>query len=1324
MTSIVHRGYALIAIVIVFMGLLIVVGGPNTLARAEDASDFSATPVASRVIPTPTQEYEGCEFRVSSPGSETELFAPQLCWLDLSQIDNPWDGPQLVRQKIGDLTLEFNAEIVAGSSYLMDVTSEVISGDDKSIFGYDRDGMVNFGLSTEAGRNEQLTSDRLELSKAGAKVKRPVLRAYLKHTFGGEGKKYAVVRLSDIRVIGRDNRELKKYDLVVMDAERTTTRSNSYHEAITLQADSRGKILQPLLLYNDDGRTCKWASTLNFTFEGRNAWGSRAAANWEVDGKTFDYACLVDYTVTQPGAFLTSIQNPTSLEIGLYTSSTSGGKQGVAIALNVGRIGGHVDADTSAETKILGNQTVFDFEAGSTKDEFEAVVNSSTDQPARQDAAPFATLLRSVRYEGGIPRASDPYTFRSQARTPDGTNVFDRYDPEWTCQLGNRKLQKGNFPAGFVVTNGDNTSTVTYANAENEPVYCAVKWKPKFNRASLTVEKRIDGLDPHTDRAYNFRYQCTPPPGFDKAFGNQQLDGDFVLGQGGDRTLTHQIDGLVEGATCHVSEDLSTDDVPDGYKHTLTWNPEQQAGTSPSLTLRAEDDSANRIVAINTYERKLTALNVTKKLGGSAAATLVAPGQQRQVNFGLTCEGVDERIVAVELRNENGTVTTTKATRVPGLPAGSMCTLSPKFKVDNPDIVLRHRYIVLDGKNIEQNQSGDYIFRLKDEDGSVSNLAIDTAYDKTTTVTVTAAAAGPAREVGEVPNRDLSIGYRCVAGQETVLEGRVAAAPGQSVEVKGVPVGSLCALDLDTSYNYPQARLLRDQSTVTIREGRERTIPLLTAEQPVIEIRDTQGQRSPNITVSAWFALRSVPVRIVNIQHGAPQGLEQAEFINRITCNGEDFSSATTLAKATSAADYSAAMAQPPQGGIIVELPAGARCEYQLDGSALQARPDLAVTADDRKPYSQMGLWDYAGVADSRNPRDPLSADTRVDSTMKQPVVKFSTPNTVPSPSNQDVALTLASETFFRTATVTVSFHKEAVGAVSSSQEFQFSSNCEPSDFTLRSGETHLFKDVPVNTTCQVTELIDDHHTIPQAQWEPHDISPRYRIDQGEINQAAMSQGAVTEGPAWTFTVLPVAEAEDTDRHGDKWTVTARNTIPGIALDKRIKGAGLSALTEAVAGTVVLPAQAEAMDITYIVRNRSTIPLEAVTLRDPSLAGAEILADGQTLLISDDGLIPAAACEIETLDAEAEVECSIKVKIPGDPRRFYHYRGSAAEVTAVTTGQENLQQVSDIAGANALRLSAAVAQMLPQTGLQSLVLFLLLGVIILGFGLWRYMRES
>lgn len=95
--------------------------------------------------------------------------------------------------------------------------------------------------------------------------------------------------------------------------------------------------------------------------------------------------------------------------------------------------------------------------------------------------------------------------------------------------------------------------------------------------------------------------------------------------------------------------------------------------------------------------------------------------------------------------------------------------------------------------------------------------------------------------------------------------------------------------------------------------------------------------------------------------------------------------------------------------------------------------------------------------------------------------------------------------------------------------------------------------------------------------------------------------------------------------------------------------------------------------------------------------------------------------ETEAIPAETELTCQLAVHIPAEAGDNYSYDGDAFTVTATADGQEPKTEKSSY---GATKLSQLIDQMLPNTGVQTMVWILGLGLLALLFGLWRYLRDD
>lgn len=475
------------------------------------------------------------------------------------------------------------------------------------------------------------------------------------------------------------------------------------------------------------------------------------------------------------------------------------------------------------------------------------------------------------------------------------------------------------------------------------------------------------------------------------------------------------------------------------------------------------------------------------------------------------------------------------------------------------------------------------------------------------------------------------------------------------------------------------------------------------------------------------FDQRTVPVRLAALQDGYIAGAEDASYNFNIRCTDEEGTTLTenfTVGQAYSSATV--ADDAPPISNRVVQLPVGADCTLDLnDSSALAARPQLEVTNGARTPYVAFGKW-VGGVAEEDNP-DTKLVDLKADQVgqdLKNYSYDFSVSDELVSANGAPV-MTIAAEAMHLRAKVDVSFKKTSEGAAGEGRQFHFSTTCG-SDFNLTANQTQLLRDIEVDRDCFIQERpILTGDTEEGAE----EINAVASVESAGANLGDSTAGNLTAtedgrlGAAfWNFGVQPVGDASDTSRSGPPWTLVAKNSFPGFELDKHIEGAPISAVTGAVADTAVLPDEAETMRFNYTVRNNGAVLAGEFSIREPELAGYTVRdAAGGEYVIDDNGTIPAEVCNLNDggeLPKGEERTCSFDVVINAPTDESYSYRGTAV-VTGTAAGATFTAE--DTYGA--FRLSAALGFLLPDTGMQTLVWVLLIALLVLGLGLWSYLRN-
>ncbi|MDU3175584.1 MAG: LPXTG cell wall anchor domain-containing protein, partial [Corynebacterium striatum] len=254
-----------------------------------------------------------------------------------------------------------------------------------------------------------------------------------------------------------------------------------------------------------------------------------------------------------------------------------------------------------------------------------------------------------------------------------------------------------------------------------------------------------------------------------------------------------------------------------------------------------------------------------------------------------------------------------------------------------------------------------------------------------------------------------------------------------------------------------------------------------------------------------------------------------------------------------------------------------------------------------------------------------------------------------------------------------------------------------------------------VEQPCEISEITAGD--APIAYTELGEVGPRIG-DAEAVNITDSETGTVVSG-GWNFTVLPVAEVSDPSTSGPNWALTGVNSFPGINITKKIDGAPISAVTGRVADTAVLPDDATTMRFNYTLENNGAMPLTDLKLTEAELAGRTVVAaDGSEYVVPEGGAIPTEVCAPGDLAVGASTTCSFDVKITESTKDNFYYRG---KVTVTALGNNIL--VSDDDSYGALRLKEGLAFLLPDTGRQTLVWALLIGLVLLAIGMALYLRN-
>ncbi|MDK4244168.1 LPXTG cell wall anchor domain-containing protein [Corynebacterium pseudodiphtheriticum] len=284
--------------------------------------------------------------------------------------------------------------------------------------------------------------------------------------------------------------------------------------------------------------------------------------------------------------------------------------------------------------------------------------------------------------------------------------------------------------------------------------------------------------------------------------------------------------------------------------------------------------------------------------------------------------------------------------------------------------------------------------------------------------------------------------------------------------------------------------------------------------------------------------------------------------------------------------------------------------------------------------------------------------------------------------------------------------------------------------------EQQNFHEVPRQRLCKLE--------IEESADGPRPIDRKLYLNGEEVPPGMRTIDNTDNAPLVFLFKLPEKLPEGQNSHQLRLVSDYRPRELKFTVDKLIEGrepfnVGRSAL---------LPHDATVMPMTLKVRNDADFSLPAgdsLSLTDASLAGYRVtvggtienfaVSGGEEFTIPEDGnLEPIRHCfagadgadignlrETEAIPAETELTCQLAVHIPAEAGDNYSYDGDAFTVTATADGQEPKTEQSSY---GATKLSQLIDQMLPNTGVQTMVWILGLGLLALLFGLWRYLRDD
>lgn len=884
----------------------------------------------------------------------------------------------------------------------------------------------------------------------------------------------------------------------------------------------------------------------------------------------------------------------------------------------------------------------------------------------------------------------------------------------------------------FIV--GDSTVVQVNHTYDYQDVTVAVTKQVDFvNEAYFSQARK----DVKYNRQFDFTMKCTPPGGGSVI----TVSGKVSSSQSDDAASQSLSFGSIpDGSECVAAEGETT--AAEG----ITFTQEVKVGgASGDRSLNFDVRGNQDVKLVNTYTRQLAEVNLDK-VANTPVDVQAAYGsnwkdQFYTHNFTLVCrdpEGPIDGSGNLGTFPVNSTIQGPGSTSFANIPVGAECELTgDKFGQ------LNLTQTAPDGTELETHMRPSKVeWRLQRDEG-MTYTDTDLADGETTSqkfmIKDDISEGGLGNKVElvnfyEFVKSPIKMSKKIVANAEDLQLLRKAnpefrfdyqcQGVGYSISNVGLPT-SLNAGDTTT---FPDGTLTFTSDEVEVPSGAwcsfaeldpSATPEALEWKQDPREVDKRvgeEGQPAVSYDFTNTYTRRTVPVSFVALQDGYLGGLSNGSYDYQVSCTAPGFDS-PTLSFDVNRANSSATVADAsaPSGGKVVNLPVGYDCTLDASGSsALRERVQLEATAGTRSPYMTFASWTSEGAA-ADNP-DVKPADIPLDevtSDLKKYTYDFSLDSALRSETGAPV-LTIAGEAMHPRDSVDVTFTKQSVGAAGEGRTFEFSASCGET-FTLKSGQSHTLRDIDVDQNCTIDEVIKQDSASPVVS--VGETGPRLGNVKADNFTDPITQ-TVTSGQ-WSFDILPVAEVSDMSTSGSNWALTGINTFPGVNITKKIDGAPISAVSGTVADTAVLPDDATTMRFNYTVENNGALPLTDLKLTELDLAGRTVVAaDGTEHVVPESGTIPAEVCAPGELAVGASQTCSFDVKITESTDDTFYYRG-LVKVTALG----NNVLVSDYDSYGAMRLKEGLGFLLPDTGRQTLVWALLIGLILLAIGMALYMRN-
>lgn len=793
------------------------------------------------------------------------------------------------------------------------------------------------------------------------------------------------------------------------------------------------------------------------------------------------------------------------------------------------------------------------------------------------------------------------------------------------------------------------------------------------------------------DRFFDVQLVCTLP-----GSGTSQT----LSGKVSETTGAITFDNVNEGAECTVTEGATT--TAEGINVTQEVS---AGGTVKPVTNTFVVGPTNAVELINTYSRRLATVSLDKV--AHVPIDLAKVNNFYTHTFTMVC--TDPLANGADLGTFTSTITGPGHTDFTDVPVGADCQITgDKFgqldlKETAPDgtplethlrpsrvewIVDRNDGTTLVDTDLADGETTSEVFSILDDaNGSSTNrIRLDNFYDYVYSplqFRKEITATKQSMDLLSAANPTYSFQYRCqgvgysLSGWGDIptevkwsdFSNAIDNGDGtmtrffQSSEVK-VPSGAWCSVtELSANPTPPELEL-----TVT---------PEIDSKRVGAENEPAQSYELVNT-----YARRQIPVLVSALHGGYLEGIS-GDYAYNLKCTDAAGTTRDVSFTLSEANTEESIPGDAPLSGKTVMLPVGVDCTLDLSGSAaLAARPELEMTAGERTPFAQFGSW-VDGVANANNPTETLDlvgAD-QVTSAMKDYKYTFSIPADAQS-------MGVAAEVQYLRDTVDMSFTKQVEGI--SDATFTFRNTCTGESFTLQGGQTQNFTGVAVNSSCAIAELDD----------AVADLEPTLVL--GSTGDRLANAAADNASNEFTFDIMPVAEVTDA---GDVsyWSLTGINQYPSMKVEKKIEGAVLSSVT-GLANVALLADDATSMHFSYTVTNDGASPLTNVTFAEPGL----------------ESYISASCTPPVSLAPGASYTCEFDVPITAGFESTYTYDVQPVTVTAQADGG-TLTKTDDY---GAIRLAKSVSWLLPDTGRQTLVILLVLGMLSLAYGVYRNRRDA